>query len=83
MKTATLDDRRRLVMPEECPANSAVTIQQVDRDIFIVRVCRPQEGYKVVLIPEIDRLPDDPEWEKKELAFAAHAIKGIQPPEPD
>ena len=33
--------------------------------------------------PDIIRLPDDPEWEKAERAFARHAAKTLSPPEPD
>jgi hypothetical protein len=80
MKSATLDDRRRLVMPPECPPGSAVTIQQVDRTTWLVKRHLPTRDFKMVMIPLIDRLPDDPEWEKAEEAFARHASKtAIEP----
>jgi hypothetical protein len=36
----------------------------------------------VLLLPDVKQLPDDPEWEKVEAAFAADAIKGLAPFEP-
>ena len=75
MKSATLDDRRRLVMPPECPPGSAVTIQELDKTTWLVRRQMPAQDFKMVTIPVIDRLPDYPEWEKAEAAFARHASK--------
>jgi hypothetical protein len=81
MKTATLDDRRRLVMPPECPPNSAVTIQQLDEDTWLVRVAKETKEFKKVFFPVIEDLPDDPEWEKVERAFGEAAYKKLRPPE--
>ena len=82
MKSGTVDDRRRLVMPPECPPGSAVTIQEVDKTTWLVKRHLPARDFKMVMIPVIDRLPDDPEWEKAEAAFARHASKtAIEPKE--
>ncbi|MCX6925300.1 MAG: hypothetical protein NT154_19130 [Verrucomicrobia bacterium] len=82
MKSATLDERRRLVMPPECPPGSAVTIQALDETTWLVKRQMPARGFKMVMIPLIDRLPDDQEWEKTEAAFARHASKtAIEPKE--
>jgi hypothetical protein len=35
------------------------------------------KGIKVVLLPVIDRLPDDPEWEKVEEAFTRRACETL------
>ena len=83
MKTATLDERRRLVMPPECPPHAAVTIQQVDEDTWLVKRAREQKNFRRVLIPIVMSLPDDPEWDKVEAAFAGSAYKKLKqsPPE--
>jgi hypothetical protein len=67
-------------MPPECPAGSAVTIQELDGSTWLVKRQLPAKDFKMVLFPVIDRLPDDPEWEKVEAAFARHASRTI--PEP-
>ena len=59
MKSATLDDRRRLVMPTEFPPNSAVTMQKLDEETLIVKRHRDSKNFKVVLIAGIRRLTDD------------------------
>ena len=65
-------------MPPELPAKSPVTIQQIDADTWIVRRQR-EASMAVIVVPIIKELPADPEWEKVESAFAAHAIKGLAP----
>ena len=82
MNATLIDDRRRLVMPPELPARSPVTVQQIDEDTWIVKRCRPSKLHMVLLLPDLKQLPDDPEWEKVEAAFAADAIKGLAPFEP-
>ena len=59
LKSANVDDRRRIVLPEDCPPNSAVTIQQLDEETWLIKRQRPRKDYKVVLIPAIQKLPDD------------------------
>ena len=79
MNATVTDDRRRLVMPPELPARSAVTVQQIDEDTWIVKRHKPDKEFIVVLFPDVAHLPDDPEWEKVEAAFAKHAIQKLTP----
>jgi len=69
-----LDDRRRLVMPPELPAKSAVTVQQIDADTWIVKRHRPQRDF--VMVKE---LPHDPEWEAVETRLTAHSNRKVAP----
>jgi len=39
----------------------------------------PTRNFKMVLIPVVDRLPDDPDWEKKELELAKYAATKLPP----
>ncbi len=68
-------------MPPECPAHSAVTIQKLDTDTWIIKRQVPDTGFKLVAVRVIDRLADDPAWEKTERALAAHASKNLPEPE--
>jgi hypothetical protein len=77
MMSAKLDDRRRLVMPPECPPNSAVTIDQLDEGTWLVKVTRESKKFKWFIIPVIDDLPADKEWEKVEKAFAKAACRNL------
>jgi hypothetical protein len=78
-KAATVDDRRRVVLPESCPPHSAVTIQQLDPDTWLVKRHRANKGYKVVLIPAIKKLSDDPDWEAVERKIADHTSRKVPP----
>jgi hypothetical protein len=66
-------------MPPECPPGSAVTIQRLDETTWLVKRQVPARDFKLVMIPLIDRLPDDPEWERTELAIAQHCAKNLPP----
>jgi hypothetical protein len=79
MKAATTDDRRRIVMPPECPPNAAVTIQQLDENSWLVKRQVPDKAFKMVLIPVIDKLPDEPAWEEIETKLARHAVSTLEP----
>jgi len=79
MKAAQLDDRRRLVMPPECPANSTVTVDQVDDNTWLIRRHTRTPGVKMVAIPAVRRLRDDPEWEALEEEAAQHCAKQVPP----
>ena len=68
-------------MPPECPPNSAVTIEQLDEDTWLVKVARENKKFKRVIIPLIDDLPTDKEWEKVEKAFAKAACRNLPEPE--
>jgi len=75
MNATVVDGRRRLVMPPELPARSAVTVQQIDQDTWIVKRARPCKPNLVVLLPDIKKLPRDPVWEAVEERIAAHLTK--------
>jgi hypothetical protein len=79
MKTATLDEKRRLVMPTECPPRSAVTIQQIDDDTWLVKRAVEEKKFKKVFIPIINELPRDRDWEKVEAAFGEAAYLALRP----
>ena len=81
MKAAQLDDRRRLVMPPECPPNAAVVIQQVDEDTWIVKRQKPERGLVIVALRHIEKLPDDPEWEKVERKIGKYLSRRVPEPE--
>lgn len=81
MNATLLDDRRRLVMPPELPAKSAVTVQQIDADTWIVKRHRPQRDFMMVAIPVIQELPRDPEWEAIEARRTAHTNRKVAPVE--
>jgi hypothetical protein len=74
-----LDDRRRLVMPRELPPKSAVTVQRIDADTWIVKRHRPQKDFVMVAIPIIKELPGDPEWEAVEAKLTAHCNRKVTP----
>jgi hypothetical protein len=76
-----VDGRRRIVMPAECPPHSPVTIQQLDDSSWVVRRQVPESGLKMVAVRTIDRLPDDPAWEKTEAALARSVAGRLPPPE--
>jgi hypothetical protein len=80
-KAANVDDRRRVVLPESCPPNSAVTIQELNQDTWIVKRCMAEKKFIFVAIEHIERLPDDPEWEKKEQDLAKRLSGRFPPPE--
>ena len=79
MKSATLDDRRRLVMPTEFPPNSAVTMQKLDEETLIVKRHRDSKNLKVVLIAGVRRLTDDPEFDALQEKIAKHTSKRVPP----
>ena len=79
MNATLLDDRRRLVMPPELPAKSAVTVQQIDADTWIVKRHCPQRNFLIAPIPIITELPSDPEWEAVEAKLTAHCNRKIAP----
>jgi hypothetical protein len=79
MNATLLDDRRPLVMPAELPPKSAVTVQQIDADTWIVKRHRPQENVVMVAIPIIKELRSDPEWEAVEAKLTARSNRKIAP----
>ncbi len=79
MIASMTDDKRRLTMPRELPPKSAVTIQRVDRDTWLVTRQRAARGIVIVGLPCIERLPDDPEWEALERRMVKHNNKKLPP----
>jgi len=66
MIASMTDDKRRLTMPKELPPKSAVTIQQLDDNSWLVTRQKPNRDLVVVTLPTIKELPSDPEWEEVE-----------------
>lgn len=79
MTATVLDDRRRLVMPSEFPARSAVTVQHIDEDTIIVKRQRDRTDFAVIIVPIIKALPDDPEMDAKAAALARRTFKNLPP----
>jgi hypothetical protein len=77
LKTSTLDKRRRLVMPPECPADSEVLIQALDDSTWLVKRIRPERGVKMVAIPIVARLPSDPDEEAKETKIVRNLSRRL------
>lgn len=72
-----VDEKRRVVMPSGCPPHSAVTIQQIDRDTWVIRRQVTDTTMKMIAIPVIQKLPDDPEWEKVEAQIARSTSRNL------
>ncbi len=67
-------------MPPECPPNSTVTIDQLDAQTWLVRRRVREKDVKLVAIPILEHLPEDPEREKVEARLAKSASRKL--PEP-
>ena len=84
MKAGTVDDQRRVILPETFPANSEVFIQQLDDDIVLIRLAKEGKKFKRVLIPVVDQIPADPEWDNVEESLGRAAYNALlknPPPE--
>ena len=79
MTVSMTDDKRRLTMPKELPPRSAVTIEHVGEDTWVVKRQKPESKFVIVAFPKIERLPDDPEWEEIERRMVAHNNKKLPP----
>lgn len=53
MKAATLDARRRLTMPPEIAALSAVTVEHTDKDTWVVRRVRRTKTVPAIVVPPL------------------------------
>lgn len=73
----SLDDKRRLVLPETFSPNSQVMVQQVDKDTVLVKRAPKRPGLIMVAFEKIDSLPDDPEWETVERRVAEQMTKHL------
>ncbi len=80
MKAATVDAKRRLVMPKECPPRARVTIEELDHLAWIVRVQPSGVRLKRVLFPVVDRLGTDPEWDKLEGKIGRNIARRLKEP---
>jgi hypothetical protein len=79
MTAAITDEKRRLTMPRELPPKSAVTIQRLDEDSWLITRHKPNTDLVHVALPIIKELPHDPEWEAIELRIAKHNIRKLPP----
>ena len=79
MTATVLDARRRLVMPPELPARSAVIVQQVDEDTWLVKRAKPSRHRMVMLLPDVKHLSPDPEWESLESRIVARNNQNVTP----
>jgi hypothetical protein len=79
MIACKIDDKRRLTMPKELPPKSAVTIQQVGEDSWLVVRRRPKTDMVVVALPIVKDLPLDAEWEAIEKRMAKHIYRKLPP----
>lgn len=79
IKAASVDDCRRIVLPESCPPGASVTIQELDEETWLVKR-RMSDKVVLVAFERVTSLPDDPDWEKTETTFAEAASKGLTPP---
>lgn len=78
-----VDEKRRVTLPKEFPPGSDVLIERVTADTWIITRYRREANLKVLLIPVVERLPDDPEWDKVENAFGRAAYEKLPPPPED
>lgn len=67
-------------MPKECSPRSTVTVEQLDESTWIVRRQGKQVRLKRVLIPVIEHLPAEREWEKIEAKIGRNIARRL--PEP-
>jgi len=58
IRPATLDDKRRLVMPTDCPAHAPVMLEQVAGGTWLVRLLTSKVR-SVILLP-LEHPPGEP-----------------------
>ena len=68
-------------MPPELEPGDPVIIQALDADNWLVKRLRREKNIKLVAIPVIEKLPDDPAWEKVERKLAKAASRRLPEPE--
>jgi hypothetical protein len=78
VKARPVDERRRIVLPPEFQPGSEVILEQLDQHTWLLQRYQPDRNLKLVLIPVIDRLPDDAAWGKVERAFGRAAYKKLR-----
>jgi hypothetical protein len=77
MTVSMTDEKRRVTMPKELPPRSAVTIERLNEDTWVIKRQKPTSKLVMVAFPKIERLPDDPEWEELERRMVAHNNKKL------
>ena len=80
MLATNVDSKRRATLPPRFVSGSPITITDVDADAILIRRVRPKSAYKLVVLPVVERLPDDPEMDAFALAVARHCTRHL--PEP-
>ena len=68
-------------MPENCPPDTDVTIQDLDEDLWLVKRIRPSNGVKVVAIPFVEKLTTDHAREAEELRIVQSVSRRLPEPE--
>jgi hypothetical protein len=79
--TSKLDSRRGLVMPPGVPPEAVVTLQEYGQDVWLIRRIRSETQHKLGLIPAIDHLQDDPEWDETEAMLGRQISARLPEPE--
>ena len=82
IKARHVDEKRRIILPPEIQPGSDVLIEKIDENSWLITRHRKQKKLKILHLPVLSRLPDDPEWDKVEHAFTrAGDDKKLSPPE--
>jgi hypothetical protein len=79
MIASMTDEKRRVTMPKELPPKSAVTIERVDEDSWLVTRQKPSRGLVVVAFPLIKDLPGEAGWEAIEKRMVKHNNRKLPP----
>ena len=56
-------------------------MQLLDGETAFIRLVKPSAHRMAVLLPDVERLPDHPAWEKVEHKLAQSAVKKLPLPE--
>jgi hypothetical protein len=83
IKARQVDEKRRITLPTEFLPGTDVILERVDSNTWIIQRHVPNTRLKMVSIPVIKHLPDDPEWDKVEEAFGRAVYNRLPPPEED
>lgn len=66
-------------MPTDLPPKSAVTVQRLDDDTWLVKRVKPSHSRMVMLLPDVKKLAVDTEWQAVESRIVAHTNQQITP----
>ena len=78
IKAATVDDKRRVVLPESWKPRSAVTIECIEADTLVIRRQRPRDPLIVVLEPDVKHLPENRELDRLTTAASRSALRHVR-----